>query len=87
VPCQPPHYPLTIPKKPLPRQGQYTQDIQVKTRFFKAANEMARTITRPGHAGLVRAQKDYGVNEEPQPQVVVALGLRITNCAPSRSSL
>ena len=24
---------------------------------------------------------------EPQPQVVVALGLRITNCAPSRSSL
>ena len=25
--------------------------------------------------------------EEPQPQVVVAFGLRITNCAPSRSSL
>jgi hypothetical protein len=24
---------------------------------------------------------------EPQPQVVVALGLRITNCAPSRPSL
>jgi murein DD-endopeptidase MepM/ murein hydrolase activator NlpD len=27
------------------------------------------------------------VNDEPQPQVVEALGLRITNCAPFRSSL
>ncbi len=26
------------------------------------------------------------VNEEPQPQVVAAFGLRITNCAPSRPS-
>jgi len=30
---------------------------------------------------------DYTENEEPQPQVVLALGLRMTNCAPSRSSL
>ena len=27
------------------------------------------------------------VNEEPQPQVVAAFGLRITNCAPERSSV
>jgi len=26
-------------------------------------------------------------NDEPQPQVVVAFGFLITNCAPSRSSL
>ena len=25
-------------------------------------------------------------NDDPQPQVVVAFGLRMTNCAPSRSS-
>ena len=29
----------------------------------------------------------FDENEEPQPQVVVAFGLRMTNCAPSRSSL
>ena len=31
--------------------------------------------------------RNYTENEEPQPQVVLALGLRMTNCAPSRSSL
>jgi hypothetical protein len=29
----------------------------------------------------------YTLNEEPQPQVVLALGFRMTNCAPCRSSL
>ena len=29
----------------------------------------------------------YTEKDEPQPQVVVAFGLRITNCAPSKSSL
>ena len=29
---------------------------------------------------------DEIVNEDPQPQVVFAFGLRITNCAPSRPS-
>ncbi len=29
----------------------------------------------------------YGAKEEPQPQVVVAFGLRMTNCAPCKSSL
>ncbi len=33
-----------------------------------------------------RAAVQAGVKEEPQPQVVAALGLRITNCAPSRPS-
>ena len=31
--------------------------------------------------------RNYTENEEPQPQVVLALGLRMTNCAPCRSSL
>ena len=31
--------------------------------------------------------KNQAENEEPQPQVVVAFGFLITNCAPSRSSL
>ena len=34
-----------------------------------------------------RMCSDHTENEEPQPQVVVALGFLITNCAPSRSSL
>ena len=29
----------------------------------------------------------HTVNEEPQPQVVLAFGLRITNCAPLNDSL
>ena len=41
------------------------------------------------HARRPRLTSDglcQAANEEPQPQVVVALGLRITNCAPSRPS-
>ncbi|MCL7113837.1 hypothetical protein MYD28_23955, partial [Escherichia coli] len=30
-----------------------------------------------------RPRADYTENDEPQPQVVLALGLRMTNCAPS----
>ena len=30
--------------------------------------------------------RTYTVNEEPQPQVVFAFGLRITNCAPLSDS-
>jgi len=36
---------------------------------------------------LLRDRLAYGAKEEPHPQVVVALGLRITNCAPCKSSL
>jgi len=35
----------------------------------------------------LRARAAHTVNEEPQPQVVLAFGLRITNCAPCRLSL
>lgn len=47
-------------------------------------------MTCPGAATCPRVVLMIGGSqipkEEPQPQVVVALGLRITNCAPSRSS-
>ena len=33
------------------------------------------------------AKTGQAENDEPQPQVVVAFGFLITNCAPSRSSL
>lgn len=35
----------------------------------------------------VRLACAHTVNDEPQPQVVLALGLRIENCAPCRVSL
>lgn len=31
--------------------------------------------------------QSYGLKDDPQPQVVVAFGLRITNCAPSKPSV
>jgi len=34
-----------------------------------------------------RRRFDQAENDEPQPQVVVAFGFLITNCAPSMSSL
>lgn len=37
-----------------------------------------------GHTAVYSSQTE---NEEPQPQVVVALGLRITNCEPSSPSV
>ena len=37
-------------------------------------------------AELTRLRRRQAVNEDPQPQVVVAFGLRITNCAPSSPS-
>ena len=42
-----------------------------------------RAIDECKWAGVVA----HTVNEEPQPQVVLALGLRITNCAPLKDSL
>lgn len=36
---------------------------------------------------LTFSQHYHAEKEEPQPQVVVAFGLRITNCAPDTSSL
>lgn len=41
---------------------------------------------RQGHT-LLNPVGYQAEKEEPQPQVVVAFGLRITNCAPCRSSL
>jgi len=38
-------------------------------------------------AAAVAASERQTENDEPQPQVVWALGLRMMNCAPSRSSL
>ena len=40
-----------------------------------------------GHGGQLRLlDRAHIENDEPQPQVVAALGLRMTNCAPSMSS-
>ena len=40
-----------------------------------------------GHGGQQQLlEKAHVENDEPQPQVVAALGLRMTNCAPSMSS-
>ncbi len=64
-------------------------------------DELAVRIARHDHVEAVGSEIDRGQdignlacatlrgqteNDEPQPQVVVAFGLRITNCAPSRSS-
>ena len=38
-------------------------------------------------AGHLADRRDYAENEDPQPQVVLAFGLRMTNWAPCRSSL
>ena len=57
-----------------------------------------RVVAAFGHAVEDQAESGEGValrsrahvqaeNEEPQPQVVFAFGLRITNCAPPRFSL
>ena len=43
--------------------------------------------TTPAHLAVVFGRRRYAENEDPHPQVVLALGLRMTNCAPSRSSL
>ena len=48
-----------------------------------AGNKKARTKPR----FLNVRKKDQAENDDPQPQVVVAFGFLITNCAPSRSSL
>ena len=48
-----------------------------------------RTAGGTSHASggpLGGTAEGQAVNEEPQPQVVLALGLRITNCAPSSPS-
>ncbi len=47
----------------------------------------AHLAMRGGFSFEAEARCAYTENEEPQPQVVVALGLRMTNCAPSMSSL
>jgi hypothetical protein len=39
------------------------------------------------YAATRRLGSDQAENDEPQPQVVVAFGFLITNCAPCRSSL
>ena len=45
-------------------------------------------ITDMKQGRLFSRPLDYQAEkEEPHPQVVVALGLRITNCAPDKSSL
>lgn len=45
-------------------------------------------ITKAAFAAFFRILfSDQAENEEPQPQVEVALGLRITNCDPSKPSL
>lgn len=46
-------------------------------------NKKARTKPRFFNVRVT----DQAENDEPQPQVVVAFGFLITNCAPSRSSL
>ncbi|MFK4440183.1 hypothetical protein ABH944_000183 [Caballeronia udeis] len=35
----------------------------------------------------VQSNRNHAENEDPQPQVLVAFGFLITNCAPFRSSL
>ncbi len=44
-------------------------------------------IERPAANSHTGVPAHYAENDEPQPQEVVALGLRITNCEPSSPSL
>lgn len=46
-------------------------------------HENPAPVMKPG----LKQDDAQAENEEPQPQVVVALGLRITNCAPSSPSV
>ena len=66
-----------------------TREVQFDSEFakFKGLRELKfsrrrRCISADSIVGL----EIYTENEEPQPQVVCALGFRITNCAPSRPS-
>ena len=57
-----------------------------------SADSPAGDARRLGKGFGARAEKGgrsggQTANEEPQPQVVVAFGLRITNCAPCRPSV
>lgn len=41
----------------------------------------------PTQAAAITDDRPYIENEEPQPQVVFAFGLRMTNCAPLSDSV
>ncbi len=45
------------------------------------------TVPLTAKSSNLPTSSDQVLNDEPQPQVVVAFGLRMTNCAPSMSSL
>lgn len=64
--------------------------------FTKPPQTGTPALAKTGKAGMTRpalttrqlpARPDQAENEEPQPQVVVALGFLMTNCEPCRSSL
>ena len=52
--------------------------------FFFAVGRPCGLSTPSGPPGLANGHTE---NDEPQPQVVVALGLRITNCEPYKLSV
>ena len=51
-----------------------------------AKKTQAKRRPNASDSGL-RWTRTYAENDEPQPQVLVALGFLITNCAPSRPSV
>ena len=62
---------------------------QVAVGVRATASERTHLITPMQRLALMQRHSfnAYSENEEPQPQVVFALGLRITNCAPVRDSV
>lgn len=49
--------------------------------------EPSRPFPKTLNKSLNFSEQNYTENDDPQPQVVDAFGLRMTNCAPCRSSL
>lgn len=56
-------------------------------RFGARPDGMADDNSQAFAARLAPGRPDQAENEDPQPQVVVALGFLMTNCEPCRSSL
>lgn len=54
--------------------------------FKKRELSGAAEAAGAAHAAHTENEEPHTENEEPQPQVVAAFGLRMTNCAPERSS-
>ena len=58
-----------------------------RPRLGRESAETKNGAAEPRFYCLAASDGDQTENDEPQPQVVVAFGFLITNCAPFRSSL